>query len=211
MFVFLKSLSRPAHEEEEHRGERSASTEPCTSLTVWRKSLLMSCNGFTVIDCHGDVVYRVDNYTGRPKELVLMDGSGRSILAMRRSKNIGLLDTWFVYGGEVDDHRTTSTKEPILYVKKCINILHGNPNVLVYVYRCRSSEKRYAYVIEGSYSHRSCRVFDETKRVVAEIKRKDAIIGGVSFGAEVFMLIVETGFDPGFAMALVLLLDQMFS
>ncbi|KAK8703252.1 hypothetical protein V6N13_021574 [Hibiscus sabdariffa] len=139
MFVFLKSLSRSAHEEE-HHGERSASTEPCTSLTVWRRSLVMSCNGFTVIDCHGDVVYRVDNYSGRPKELVLMDGSGRSIL------------------------------------------------------QCDVA-----------------RVFDETKRVVAEIKRKDAIIGGVSFGAEVFMLIVEAGFDPGFAMALVLLLDQMFS
>lgn len=52
---------------------------------------------------------------------------------------------------------------------------------------------------------------DEVKKVVAEIKRKDAIIGGVSFGVEVFMLVVEAGFDPGLAMALVLLLDQMFS
>ena len=82
--------------------------------------------------------------------------------------------------------------------------------MLAYVYR-RSSDKRYAYIIEGSYSHRSCKVLDETKRVVAEIRRKDAIIGGISFGLEVFLLIVQTGFDPGFAMALVLLLDQMFS
>ncbi|KAK9039941.1 hypothetical protein GQ457_06G037920 [Hibiscus cannabinus] len=213
MFLFLKSLSRSVREEE-HRLEPSDLSEtrgdPCTSLTVWRKSLVISCNGFTVIDSYGDVVYRVDNYTGRPRELVLMDGSGKSILAMRRNKNLRLLDTWLVYGGEVGDH-CTSTKEPIFYVKKCINILHGNPNVLAYVYRCRSSEKGYAYMIEGSYSHRSCKVMDETKRVVAEIKRKDAIIGGVSFGVEVFMLIVEAGFDPGFAMALVLLLDQMFS
>ncbi|XP_039011782.1 protein LURP-one-related 17-like [Hibiscus syriacus] len=216
MFLFLKSLSRSV-QEEVHRLEKSALADssktrcdPCTSLTVWRKSLVISCNGFTVIDSYGDVVYRVDNYTGRPKELVLMDGSGRSILAMRRSKNLRLLDTWLVYGGEVGDN-CTSTKEPIFYVKKCVNILHGNPNVLAYVYRCRSSEKGYAYTIEGSYSHRSCKVVDRTKRVLAEIKRKDAIIGGVSFGVEVFMLIVEAGFDPGFAMALVLLLDQMFS
>ena len=66
-------------------------------------------------------------------------------------------------------------------------------------------------MIEGSYSHRSCKVLDETKRVVAEIRRKDAIIGGISFGLEVFHLIVQAGFDPGFAMSLVLLLDQMFS
>ncbi|KAK8977981.1 hypothetical protein V6N11_062785 [Hibiscus sabdariffa] len=207
MFVFLKSLSRSAHEEE-HHGERSASTEPCTSLTVWRRSLVMSCNGFTVIDCHGDVVYRVDNYSGRPKELVLMDGSGRSILQCDVARYYTTIILVFM---KCTCLIFVSNKEPIFYVKKCINILHGNPNVLAYVYRCRSSQKGYAYVIEGSYSHRSCRVFDETKRVVAEIKRKDAIIGGVSFGAEVFMLIVEAGFDPGFAMALVLLLDQMFS
>ncbi|XP_039005325.1 protein LURP-one-related 17-like [Hibiscus syriacus] len=216
MFLSLKSSSRSS-QEDEHRRVRSALAEPsktrcdpCTSLTVWRKSLVISCNGFTVIDSYGDVVYRVDNYTGRPRELVLMDGSGKSILAMQRSKNLRLLDTWLVYGGEVGDH-CTSTKEAIFYVKKCINILHGNPNVLAYVYWCRSSEKGYAYMIEGSYSHRSCKVVDQTKRVVAEIKRKDAMIGGVSFGVEVFTLIVEAGFDPGFAMALLLLLDQMFS
>lgn len=66
-------------------------------------------------------------------------------------------------------------------------------------------------MIEGSYTHRSCKVLDESRTVVAEIKRKEDIKGGVSFGLEVFLLVVQPGFDPGFAMALVLLLDQMFS
>ncbi|XWS61707.1 hypothetical protein CRYUN_Cryun07bG0149100 [Craigia yunnanensis] len=213
MFIFLKSLSRSVHEEHQEKPELSKTQgDLCTSLTVWRKSLLVSCNGFTVIDSDGNVVYRVDNYMRRPKELILMDGSGKSILTMRRSKNLRLVDTWLVYGGEVGDYCTSakSSEKPIFYVKKCINILHANRNVLAYVYR-RSSDKRYAYIIEGSYSHRSCKVLDETKRVVAEIRRKDAIIGGISFGLEVFLLIVQAGFDPGFAMALVLLLDQMFS
>lgn len=70
-------------------------------------------------------------------------------------------------------------------------------------------------MIEGSYAQRSCKVFDESRRVVAEIKKKEAMIGGsgrlgVSFGLEVFVLIVRPSFDPGFAMAIVLLLDQMF-
>ncbi|KAE8662691.1 hypothetical protein F3Y22_tig00113156pilonHSYRG00064 [Hibiscus syriacus] len=186
MFLSLKSLSRSVQEEEHRRGRpalaESSKTrrDPYTSLTVWRKSLVISCNGFSVIDSYGDVVYRVDNYTGRPKELVLMDGLGKSILAMQRSRTVGFMAC---LRREVGDH-CTSTKEPIFYVKRCINILHGNPNVLAYVYRCRSSEKGYAYMIEGSYSHRSCKVVDQTKRVVAEIKRKDAIIGGVSFGVE---------------------------
>ncbi|GMJ04435.1 hypothetical protein like AT5G41590 [Hibiscus trionum] len=224
MFFFLKSLSRSVHDEEHQqqpeisnsRGGAGCSSgaggDLSTSLTVWRKSLLVSCTGFTVIDCTGNLVYRVDNYMGgRPKELVLMDGKGTSILTMKRCKNLGLIDKWVIYGGEVGDYCTSVVSEkPVFYVKKCINILHTNPNVLAYVYR-RSSDERYAYTIEGSYSHRSCKVVDERKRVVAEMKRKDAMIGGISFGLDIFMLIIEAGFDPGFAMALVLLLDQMFS
>ncbi|XP_022733077.1 protein LURP-one-related 17-like [Durio zibethinus] len=213
MFLFLKSMSRSFHEVHQEQPELSKTQGDLrTSFTVWRKSLIVSCNGFTVIDSDGNVVYRVDNYIGRPKELILMDGSGKSILTMRRSKNLRLVDSWFVYGGEVGDYCTSakSFEKPIFYVKKCINMLHANPNVLAYVYR-QLSDKRYAYMIEGSYSNRSCIVLDETKRVVAEIRRKDAIVGGISFGPEVFLLIIEAGFDPGFAMALVLLLDQMFS
>jgi len=66
-------------------------------------------------------------------------------------------------------------------------------------------------VIEGSYTHRSCKVLDGSRKVLAEIKRKEAIVGGVSYGVEVFVLNVEPGFDPGFAMGLVLILDQIFS
>lgn len=91
-----------------------------------------------------------------------------------------------------------------------MNILHGKPNVLAYAFR-GSSDKGYAYVLEGSYADRSCKVLDKSRRVVAEIKRKEASKGGVSFGLEVFVLEVQPGFDPGFAMALVLLLDQMFA
>ncbi|KAK8508943.1 hypothetical protein V6N13_133622 [Hibiscus sabdariffa] len=224
MFLFLKSLSRSVHDEEHQQQPELSKTrgggccssgaggDLCISLTVWRKSLLVTCTGFTVIDCSGNLVYRVDNYMGgRPKELVLMDGKGTSILTMKRCKNLGLINNWVIYGGEVDNYSTSVLSEkPVFYVKKCINILHTNPNVLAYVYR-GSSDKRYAYTIEGSYSQRSCKVVDEKKTVVAEIKRKDAMVGGISFDLDVFMLIIKAGFDPGFVMALVLLLDQMFS
>ncbi|KAE8706359.1 hypothetical protein F3Y22_tig00110402pilonHSYRG00255 [Hibiscus syriacus] len=224
MFFLLKSLSRSVHDEEhQHQPELSETQggsgggtgtggDICTSLTVWRKSLLVSCSGFTVIDCTGNLVYRVDNYMGkRPKEVTLMDAKGTSILTVKRCKNLGLTHNWVIYRGEVGDYCTSvASEKPIFYARKCIHILHTNPNVLAYVYR-RSSDKRHAYTIEGSYSNRSCKVVDEKKRVVAEIKRKAAMSGGVSFGLDVFMLIVKAGFDPAFAMALVLLLDQMFS
>lgn len=94
MFPFLKQRSRSVH------GDDAPSTpEPrvaaataetggaCTTLTVWRKSLLVSCKGFTVIDQKGDLIYRVDNYARtRPGELVLMDTNGNSLLLMHRTK-----------------------------------------------------------------------------------------------------------------------------
>ncbi|KAH1039114.1 hypothetical protein J1N35_040857 [Gossypium stocksii] len=144
MFFFLKSLSRLVHDDEEPQEQPELSKtdggsnddDLCTSLTVWRKSLLISCNGFMVIDSNGNLVYRVDKYVGGcPKELVLMDGKGNSILTMRCCKNLRLV----------------------------------------------------------------------------EIKRKDATSGGICFGLDVFVLIIKAGFDPGFAMALVILLDQMLS
>ena len=72
-----------------------------------------------------------------------------------------------------------------------------------------NNKKNIAYEIEGSYAQRSCVVYDDKRRRVAEIKRKEAV-GGVAFGGDVFRLVVQPEIDSTIAMALVLLLDQMF-
>lgn len=87
----FKSFSRVVHEEQLERQEEEKTyprTEGtlCTSLTVWRKSLVISCEGFTVFDSDGNLVYRVDNYIERPEEVTLMDASGRSVLTIRRRR-----------------------------------------------------------------------------------------------------------------------------
>ncbi|KAK3011404.1 hypothetical protein RJ639_011050 [Escallonia herrerae] len=226
MLKFWKSLSRTVHEEhqtQDHETEGSS----CTTLTVWRKSLFFCCNGFTVIDSGGNLAYRVDNYSGRHNQVTLMDGSGKPILAVCRSKvqfknnlevvlqeqKLGLVDKWLVFEGEVDDYTTTnpSKKKPIFWARKNLkNILQPHVNVLAHVY-LGQSDKRQAYVIEGSYAQRSCKVLNDSRRVVAEIKKKEAMIGGVSFGLDVFTLIIKPGFSPVFVMAIVLLVDQMYS
>lgn len=63
--------------------------------------------------------------------------------------------------------------------------------------------------MEGSYAQRCCRVYDDTRKVIAEIKRKEAN-GGVVYGLDVFRLIVQPGFDAAMAMAVVILLEQIF-
>lgn len=55
-----------------------------TMLTVWKKSLLFNCDGFTVFDAQGNLVYRVDNYRSSSDAVILMDGSGNSLLTIRR-------------------------------------------------------------------------------------------------------------------------------
>ncbi|XVF46867.1 hypothetical protein PTKIN_Ptkin03bG0062800 [Pterospermum kingtungense] len=174
-------------------------------LTVWKKSLLFNCNGFTVFDGKGDLVFRVDNYMdGNKGEILLMDATGKPLLTICRKK-MSLGDSWLVYDGE-------TLVNPTLCVKKSVNILNKR---LAYVTQGnntnnRNSSNNIMYEIEGSYSQRCCGVYDDKRRLVAEIKRKEAV-RGVAFGTDVFRLIVQLdNIRADFAMALVILLDQMF-
>ncbi|OAY44624.1 protein LURP-one-related 8 [Manihot esculenta] len=177
------------------------------TLTVWKKSLLFNCNGFTVYDAKGNLVFRVDNYmagSGTNGEIVLMDAGGKSLLTIRR-KRLSLTDNWLVYDGE-------TVVNPLFSVKKHMNIL--NNKCLAHVSSGTTSNKiangkNIVYEIEGSYTQRSCAVYDEKRRMVAEIKQKEAV-GGVAFGIDVFRLIVGPQMDTSIAMAIVILLDQMF-
>lgn len=182
-------------------------------LTVWKKSLLFNCDGFTVFDNKGNLVFRVDNYSVATKaDINLMDASGNSLLTIRR-KRLSMLDNWLMYKGE------TGT-DPILSVKKHINLL--NTKSLAHASASSSSsscsrisantnnKSRVVYEIEGSYTRRCCKIYDENKKIVAEIRPKEATIAGVGFGLDVFHLIIHPEIDPAVAMALVILLDQMF-
>ncbi|MQL72899.1 hypothetical protein Taro_005230, partial [Colocasia esculenta] len=170
-------------------------------LTVWRKSLLFNCDGFTVFDAKGNLVFRVDNYAaGNRGEVVLMDAAGKPLLTIRR-KGLSLGDHWLVYRGE-------ETANPLFSAKKPVRLL--KPAALARVSRCGPGGRPCAAAleVEGSYSRRCCAVYDERRRRLAEIKRKEAA-GGADFGADVFRLVVEPGFDAAVAMAVVVLLEQM--
>lgn len=59
--------------------------EEAEVLTVWRKSLLFNCSGFTVFDAKGNLVFRVDNYGSDCKsEVVLMDATGKPLFSIRK-------------------------------------------------------------------------------------------------------------------------------
>lgn len=105
-----------------------------------------------------------------------------------------------------------TTMNPRFSVTKHVNFL--NSKSIAHVSTIESpknnNKKNVAFEIEGSYAQRSCVVFDDKRRHVAEIKRKEAV-GGIDFGGDVFHLIVQPEISSTVAMALVVLLDQMFS
>lgn len=119
-------------------------------------------------------------------------------------------DNWLVYEGE-------GSVKPLFTAKKHVNILNSKclAQLLSYEedhggWKIGNKKKEVAYEIEGSYAQRCCTVYDNNRRKVAEIKRKEAVAGGVAFGADVFRLIVQPDMDTALAMAFVILLDQMF-
>ncbi|THU51633.1 hypothetical protein C4D60_Mb06t33080 [Musa balbisiana] len=165
----------------------NASSGGCeaAALTVWRKSLLFHGDGFTVFDAKGNLVFRVDNYASGSKGEI----------------KLSLGEHWLIYQGE-------EVANPRYAVKKHVNLISSRS--VVHVTPCSSHSKScLSYEVEGSYSRRCCAVYDDGRRQLAQIKRKEPV-GGVAFGADVFRLIVEPGFDATLAMAIVILLDQMF-
>lgn len=165
-------------------------------LTVWRKSLLFNCKGFTVFDAKGNLVFRVDKYDKSNKgEIVLMDAAGNSLLTIRRKK-LSLGKHWEIYDGE-------ESANPRFSVRKHANFLQ--PKSMAHVTR---SDSGLVYEVEGSYAQRCCAVYDEGRMAVAEIRRKEEM-GGVDFGLDVFRLVVQPGFDAAVAMAFVVLLEEM--
>ncbi|XP_016177366.1 protein LURP-one-related 5 [Arachis ipaensis] len=175
-------------------------TETETQLTVLKTSLFFAGDGFTVYDCKGQLVFRVDSYGPDARdrdELVLMDANGRCLLTVRR-KRPSLHQRWEGFKGE----RREGDK-PIFSVKRSSII--GRSSVTVEVYDNPGEE----YHIEGCFSHRSCTVFNASKEPVAEIRRKVDPTTSVMLGKEVFSLCVKPLFDSAFAMAFVLVLDQI--
>lgn len=169
-------------------------------LTVLKTSLFFANDGFTVYDCKGELVFRVDSYGpgSRDKgEHVLMDAHGRCLLTVRR-KRPSLHQRWEGYIGE-----GTDGSNPIFSVRRTSMI--GRCTVTVEV--CGNPGEEYQ--IEGSFATRSCTILNTVKEAVAEIRRKVDASTDVVLGKDVLSLCLKPGFDGAFAMGLVLILDQI--
>ncbi|CAI9113981.1 OLC1v1037441C1 [Oldenlandia corymbosa var. corymbosa] len=171
-----------------------------THLTVLKTSLFYAGDGFTVYDCKGQLVFRVDSYgpDSDKGELVLMDPCGKCLLTVRR-KRPSLHQRWEGFLGE-----RVEGQKPIFSVRRSSII--GRSGLTVDMYNNPGEE----YHIEGSYSQKCCTIFDAHKTSVAEIRRKVDASTNVVLGKDVFSLCLKPGCDGAFAMGLVLVLDQIY-
>ncbi|XP_066357483.1 protein LURP-one-related 8-like [Miscanthus floridulus] len=189
---------------------------PPTVLTVWRKSLLFNCDGFTVYDARGDLAFRVDSYdaSGRRRaEVVLMNATGTPLLTVRRKRRLGVLaERWVIYDGDAaaDAEAERSNSKPLVSVRRHRRA-SSKEKVLANVtplLASSSSGREASYVVEGSYGRRACVVRDHARRdaVVAEVRRKKAVLGD-----DVFGLVADPRLGATLAMGLVIALDEMFA
>ncbi|KAM3352220.1 hypothetical protein ACQJBY_023833 [Aegilops geniculata] len=175
-----------------HEAPASSAVDGPTTLTVWRKSLLFDCKGFTVFDSKGNLAYRVDSYASETgDEVVLMDAAGRPAFTVRRKRFSFQGEQWLVFAGE-------ETRRPVYAVRRS-----GRGKTMAHVTACAGAGP--SYEVEGSYARRSCMVYDGERRAVAEIRPKEVV------GTDVFRLAVQPGVDVSLAMAVVVALEQMFS
>jgi len=178
-----------------------------TRLTVWKKSLVFSCNGCTVFDSSGNLVFRVDNYPSDPKDKVLlMDAAGMALLTMRR-KRLSLQNEWQGFPGEFRD------AQPLFVLKRAPSLLISRKS-LAEVYMCSSAKRKKKkkphsdYRVEGCYAKRSFTLLNSFNEVVAEVKPKQ-VRSDIRLGGDVFDLTVRPGYDQAFVMGLIIVLDQI--
>lgn len=118
-----------------------------------------------------------------------------SFLAMQRPS---LHQRWEGFTGDKE-----SGQKPIFSMKRSSMI--GRCAVTVDMYTKEGLE----YRIEGCFGNRCCTILNSEREPVAEIKRKIDASVDVVMGIDVFSLYLKPGFDPAFAMGLVLVLDQI--
>ncbi|EXB64663.1 Protein LURP-one-related 11 [Morus notabilis] len=67
------------------------------TFTIWMKSLVLNCKGCTVFDSNGQIVYRVDNYSSKCRDVYLMDFKGEVLFTILRKEKFRLFRFWEGY------------------------------------------------------------------------------------------------------------------
>ncbi|GJN13936.1 hypothetical protein PR202_gb00697 [Eleusine coracana subsp. coracana] len=199
-------------------------TTPAAVYTVWKRSSMgfQGTDGFSVYDAAGSLAFRVDNYSRRRKlfagELLLMDGHGAPLLALR-PQTLSMRDQWNCYrasSGEEAGGDKGNRRQHLFSMKKCSLVQSGGGDE-VQVHMCTSSsdhnsqQQAASFRVQGSFWRRSCKIRNGDGEEVARITRKraGAALESVTLGDDVFSLTVMPNADCAMIMAFVVIMDRI--
>ncbi|KAJ1264641.1 hypothetical protein BS78_08G015400 [Paspalum vaginatum] len=195
--------------------------------TVWKRSSMgfQGTDGFSVYDAAGALAFRLDNYSRNRKlfagELVLMDGHGAPLLALR-PQIFSMHDQWNCYkvSSEESQGKRTRSHQLLFSMSKCSVLQKGHEaEVSMSSSSGRSTAsgrtaglhlqgRRSSFWVEGCFRRRSSKICDGDGVEVARIVRKKAEAPSSSLTL-VFSLVVQPGVDCAMAMAFVVVLDRI--
>ncbi|GJN07133.1 hypothetical protein PR202_ga24935 [Eleusine coracana subsp. coracana] len=195
---------------------------PAAVYTVWKRSSMgfQGTDGFSVYDAAGSLAFRVDNYSRRRKlfagELLLMDGHGAPLLALR-PQILSMRDQWNCYrassGEEAGDKG--NRRQHLFSMRKCSLVQQSGDEAEVHI--CTSSSDHNSQLqapsfrVQGSFWRRSCKIRNGDGEEVARITRKraGAALESVTLGNDVFSLTVMPKADCAMIMAFVVIMDRI--
>ncbi|XP_039132663.1 protein LURP-one-related 5-like [Dioscorea cayenensis subsp. rotundata] len=183
-----------------------------SSWTVWKKSSMafQGTDGFSVYDSNGGLAFRVDNYSRRHKrlagELVLMDGAGAVLFALR-PQIFSMHDQWNGFKEEKEGLRAGSKRHVFSMRKRSVLQSSDETDVFMVSSGGHLSPKP-DYRIEGCFWRRNCKIRGSSGEVLAKISRKKANSSTI-LSDDVFSLTVEQGADCELIMAFMVVLDRI--
>ncbi|GLJ13716.1 hypothetical protein SUGI_0218860 [Cryptomeria japonica] len=172
------------------------------TFTVWKKALFFTGIGFTAFDSSGNLIFRVEDSTPTVKrELLIMDALGNPLLLLRR-KVVSLHHRWngYICNGDSGKVRVFSIKRS--------SIISATTSIDVFV-NCSYANyfpRQCDYHIEGSFKERSCAIYNRSRSIVAQVKRKRASCD-VLLDKDVFSVVIYQGFDPALILSWIVVVD----
>ncbi|KAL6642001.1 hypothetical protein ACP70R_020182 [Stipagrostis hirtigluma subsp. patula] len=203
-----------------HAGSCVAAVDRPAVYTVWKRSSMgfQGTDGFSVYDAAGALAFRVDNYSRRRKifagELLLMDGHGAPLLALR-PQILSMRDQWNCYrASEEAGGDKSSTRQHLFSMRQC-SLVKNSDDAEVYMVGSASSDHNAQqapdFRVQGSFWRRSCKIRNGEGEEVARITRKKAGAASesVTLGNDVFSLTVMPNADCTMIMAFVVIMDRI--
>ncbi|XP_059428711.1 protein LURP-one-related 15-like [Corylus avellana] len=171
-------------------------------LAIVRK--FMTTGDFDVIDVQGNVIFKVrGKFLTMHDRRVVLDAAGNPILTLRQ-KIMSAHDRWQVFRGE------SAEESDLIFSVRRSSMLQLEAKLQVFLAN-NKKEDVCDFRVEGSWTERSCVVYEgESSSKIAKMYKKTTI-KSVLTGKDNFNVMIDPNIDYAFIVALIVILDGVKS